>query len=157
MNQCVDLLSYVKTGRPKSFMDVVFLVDAFRGCQIKGDFIIPSLSAFQKIPVVDEILQDSNGILMWHHQLEALFGLFVTTGKIWIKLRRCINHKRFATFTYAEKLMLDNGSNLSGIIWERMVFKWTCYPSYKKALEVAKKIQRETLFSHYVSELEDER
>ena len=60
---------------PETFWDVACVVDTYRMSMMRSDklFHLPDLCP---LPIVDELLSPSRGILLWHHQLENLHRPF---------------------------------------------------------------------------------
>jgi hypothetical protein len=126
---------YLKRSAPQTFKDFLFLLDFYRGRRVGrsvGDIFDLMSHVFPKIQIVDEILEDSRGLLLWHHQLEHLFRAFYDDITKVVRLRKQINAKVPDAFDIAESLKFD-GISLADIVEERMVLGFTVSPNVKGA------------------------
>lgn len=98
-------------------LDTFNLSGAWRGTPA-GD-LTPT---FDSLPLVDALLRDSHGVLLWHHQLEALLGLFVRSAGDPATLRKGIAARRAAAFERVRAFELAPGVTLEDVIEERMTF-----------------------------------
>lgn len=131
-----DFKEFLDQIQPSGFLDHLFALDFYKLRRTVEDFIFPR--TFDYLPVVDDILQDSRGFLLWHHQLELLFrGFYDDTDKV-VNLRKGINARDPEAFEMAGSLMLG-ATSLEDVIWERMVLGHTLFQNVKGAL----------LLSHY--------
>lgn len=129
--------AYLAANQPKSFLDFLFLVDAYyQGRQKFGYPVDWDHYHFKKLAVVDDILARSKGILLWHYQLEQLFGCFYRDYEKAVEARRAVNQKRAEVFDLAENLKFNPGTSLKDVIQERMVFSVTCYPNLIGAVAI---------------------
>lgn len=127
-----DFRNYLDQIQPLGFLDHLFAVDYYKLRRTTKDLTLPN-KTFDYVPVVDDILTDTRGFLLWHHQLEWLFrAFFDDTAKV-VRLRKRINAKKPEAFELAGSLMLDNMS-LENVIWERMALGYTVFPNVKGAL-----------------------
>ena len=124
-----------------SFMDHLFALDFYKLRWHKdlevSDLVEPANSEFRQLPVVDEILKDSRGFLLWHHQLECLFRAFHDDADKAVDLRKQINTKVPEAFDLAGSLMFG-GKSLENVIRERMVLGHTVLPQCERDCDVAK-------------------
>jgi hypothetical protein len=130
---------YLAEYETNNFMDLLFLVDAYH-CSIRRfqRLIDHNQHNFNENDVVDSILKDSKGILLWHHQLENLFSLFYVDRDQAVKLRKDVNKKVADVFDLADTLRFAEGHSLKDIIDERMIYQNTCYPNFKGSLTLFK-------------------
>lgn len=113
-----DFKNYLDEIQPLGFLDHLFAVDFYKLRRTVEDFIFPR--TFDYVPVVDDILRDSKGYLLWHHQLELLFrGFYDVTDKV-VNLRKGINARDPEAFEMAGSLR-HGAMSLEDVIWERMV------------------------------------
>lgn len=68
---------YIRKENPKKLVDYMFFLDMHTRSKI-GNFNLRDVydRKFGKNVIVDEILTDSKGFLLWLYQLESLIGLF---------------------------------------------------------------------------------
>ena len=122
---------------PDEFQDLLFHLDSYYlAIQSLGHPFQWENHQFQEIKVVDDILGRSKGILLWHYQLEQLFGCFYRDHQKAVEARKAVNQKKAEVFDLAEKLKFEPGTSLNDIIWDRMVFSTTCYPNFRGTFTV---------------------
>jgi hypothetical protein len=135
--------AYLAKYRPRTLSDTVFLLDSYYlASQAFGQPIDWENYQFKKFQVVDDILAGSKAILLWHYQLEQLFGCFYRDPDKTRELRKAVNEKRVEPFDMAENLIFKTAGSLKDVIRERLVFHVTCCPNLRGAM---------TLFDHYVA------
>ena len=132
--------AYLARYRPENFADTLFVLDAyFLSMQSLGYPYRWEFCKFKKVEVVDDILGESKGILLWHHQMEQLFSCFFQEYDKDVELRKAVNKKGTEIFELAERLKFDYETTLNDVIRERMIFPVTCNPHFSGA---------HTLFRH---------
>lgn len=98
----------LEATKPESFKDFLLMVELYDGVMSRtfGLADLPRLISRELpgIPVVDEILATSRGFLLWRHQLESLFGLFIEDASQLPELCRSINQRRVEAFQLARNL-----------------------------------------------------
>jgi hypothetical protein len=128
-----DFRDYLDKTNPGTFTDLLVRVDLYDGV-IRGHCALPDLvdltyRQFPRIPMVNELLEMSSGLLLWHHQLESLFALFLTDHARIVDARRGINMKNPEAFRLAKSLKLDENLTLEDIILERMILGAVKFPN----------------------------
>ena len=127
-----DFRQHWQRHAPQRFSDVVFVIDTYRLGLLRSRPVELNHD-FQALPVVDYLLHESHGILLWHHQLENLYRLFeIRVGEA-VAFRKGVNAKKAKIFNDADQMELAPGISLSDVIWERMIFGVTSYPSLRAA------------------------
>jgi hypothetical protein len=88
---------------------------------------------FAPLPIVDLLLEDSRGALIWAHQMHSLYGLF--DGKIdaAIAFRKNVNAGRADALEGAKSMTFPEGCSLADVIQERMIFGCTKNMELRKA------------------------
>lgn len=125
--------AHLKNHQPKSVTDLVFLIDSYHLGLKRPGYTLNS-GQFRDMGVVDQILKDSKGILLWHYQLDHLFGCFYRDWNKVIELRKDLNRKKTEVFALGEQLKFDQGNTLNDVLRERMVFSVTVYPNFQGGL-----------------------
>ena len=128
-----DFKNYLNQTNPETFGDFLLRIDLYDGV-MHGYYALPDLidltyREFSTIPVVDEILEVSGGFLLWYHQLESLFALFLTDHARIADARRNINMKNPEAFRLAKSLKFDEKLSLEDVILERMVLGTVKFPN----------------------------
>lgn len=129
-----DFRDFITFHPPRSFTDLAFLLDFyhFNAVRIHHRYE-PNRLVFSPIGVVNDMLKESRGVLLWHYQLENLLRMFVSdNGKV-ARLRKGINAQRRSAYDAARGMKLEQTS-LADIITERMLFFNTCNPNARGAL-----------------------
>ena len=125
-----DLL---ETAHPESFSDLLLMVELYDGAMSGTLGLAELLDLISRkppgIPVVDEVLAMSRGFLLWRHQLESLFGLFVEDTSHLPELCRGINQRRVEAFQLARSLKFSESLSLEDLIRERMVLNHVKVPN----------------------------
>ena len=126
-----DFCQHWHRHAPQRFNDVGFLIDTYR---LGTLWSRPERNHdFRALPAVDDLLRDSRGILLWHHQLENLYRLFEICAGDAVAFRKGVHAKKAKTFDAADRLQFASGISLSDVIWERMIFGVTSHPSFRAA------------------------
>lgn len=136
---------YLEKYMTNDFQQLIFLLDSYH-CSIRKyqKLIDPTNRySFQKYDVVDSLLSNSVGVLLWHYQIENLFNLFYNCKDKIVKLRKGINHKKLDAFNIAGSLRLNDCISLEDVIDERMIYKNTCYPNHLGAFRLFKYLNKQ--------------
>ena len=108
-----DFRAYLGKYQPASFFDLLFLLDVYYQSMQKFGYPVDwDHYQFKKLEVVDDILASSNGILLWHYQLEQLFSCFYRDPEKTVEARKAVNQKRAEVFDLAGKLKFELGTSL---------------------------------------------
>ncbi len=129
-----DFRDFITFHPPRSFTDLAFLLDFyhFNATRLHHRYD-PNRLTFSPIGVVNDMLKESRGVLLWNHQLENLIRLFVADSVKVDRLRKGINAQRRSAYDAAKGMLLEKTS-LADIITERMLFFNTCNPNVRGAL-----------------------
>lgn len=131
---------FIQSNQPKCFNDILFLLDIYH-CNTKH---FPRVSVadiqntkFTYVPIVDELLKESKGFLIWKHQLENLYLLFNHNREEVDKFCSGISAlKTPEIFNIAKSLKFDNGISLEDVINERMALSFVKRPNIRGAFEL---------------------
>ena len=88
---------------------------------------------FNPNPIVDEMLKDSRGAIIWAHQIHALYSLFDSQVEKMLEFRKILNAKMSDRLREHEGRHFIDGRDLMEIIEERMIFGHTDYLNVRKA------------------------
>ncbi|MEW5735871.1 MAG: hypothetical protein AB1921_13515 [Thermodesulfobacteriota bacterium] len=129
-----DFREFITRHPPRSFTDLSFLLDFyhFNAARLHHRYN-PNRLFFSPIGIVNDMLKESRGVLLWHYQLENLLRLFVPDSDKVARLRKGINAQRRSAYDAARGMKLAKTS-LADIITERMLFFNTCNPNVRGAL-----------------------
>lgn len=129
-----DELSYfIKEYKAEGIKDFLFFLGIF--CPIRADPTIKTISQynFRKHPIVDDILAESKGLLLWDYQMECLCGLFCDIARGAVNLRKGLNIRDPRCEEMAKKYKFNEDLSLYDVINERMVMDFTGQPNYRGA------------------------
>lgn len=132
-------VNFLLEHSPKKIKDFLFLLDVYhQACIGQKETDLSKLLNIERtgLPidaVLDELLNDSNGIILWHHQLENILSLCFHNRQEVIDLRKKINAKVGEGWSLLDKAYIGDGLTLRQIITQRMVFGTTKYPNVKGA------------------------
>jgi len=142
-NDYVDLLHFKEVlfaHKPTSFWDLCVLLDIYVRRLIQRRRTLDSIIFEFKItslPIVDDILHLSKGFLLWHFQIENLFGLFETVLDARIRFRKNMNKKASTWVDEARKMLFTNNISLYDVVVDRSVplsdNEHTSNPNFKGA------------------------
>lgn len=132
-----ELKAFLKKHSRPTLTDLLFFNDAYNRCRSYGIETRSIYSRrFKANEVVDNILKDSRGVILWHHQLEHLLRLFYVDSRKVIQIREGLNCKRRDYWKLTEKLHFDNNTSLCDVLNERAILSdrsLTIPPRYKFA------------------------
>ncbi len=138
--QSTKFRSYIEINKPKCFMDLLILIEfnwlgIERAQEFQKDFKSPS---FRAVPIVDELLKESNGFLLWDYQIIKLYSLFNGEMEKAVSFQKNYNQKRIEFEDVAEKLLFNNGITLADVIYERSILGLAKKPKLKGAYNLYK-------------------
>ena len=126
-------LEYLRKFDLTNFMDILFAIDSYTLANLFAQHKIPDLNfTFKNNSIIDSILKESQGAIIWHHQLENLYLFHRNIKEEAIEFRKDILKKRASVFDLASKIHIDQNNTLENIINVRMVFGGTMMPSLKE-------------------------
>lgn len=102
-----------------------------------GDDPLANWPSFTPHPLVDEILKESRGALLWAHQMHSLYGLFESSHVKALAFRSAVNSRRADWIKAATGRYFIDGQDLMDIVWERMIFHHTGYLNTRMAYLVS--------------------
>ena len=128
-------LDYIKKFELTYFMDIVFAIDTYTLTNLFGKNRVLDLK-FKNHSIIDSILKESQGAIIWHHQLENLYLFHRNDKNEATELRKNILKKRASTFELASKIKVDQNTTLNDVINNRMVLGGTIVPSMKEGNKI---------------------
>tara|TARA_B100001964_G_C14115689_1_gene545973 strand:- start:159 stop:788 length:630 start_codon:yes stop_codon:yes gene_type:complete len=130
---------WLESNKPKCFKDILFCFDTYF-CGRKGrmDKINLKKPSFKANPVVDDLLRESNGFLLWDYQIIKLYCLFDLDREKADMFRKYFNKKRREFEEIAGKLLFNNGMTLKDVIWERSILGVVKAPNLKGSYDLYK-------------------
>ena len=132
---------YLEAAKPVRFKDYLFLTDLYRLVLDRlspkdlsaSDLVELSERKFDPVPIVDEILEDSRGFLLWRWQLESLVRAFYCEQDRVLRLCRGINNNLCNAWDETHSLKFGTRS-LYSILVERRALPFTILPNIKGAV-----------------------
>ena len=128
------LQTFLDQSPPRSYMDALFLLDYFLN---EGPCVEnvpdPRSLRFPARDVVDGLLRDARGMLLWSYQLEALIRLAGLAGTETACLRRDVSARRADALDRLKQLRIPGGETLFDVAMERMRYGYVISPNYRGA------------------------
>ncbi len=122
-----DLKNFIKAWQPKTFSDLC-MVFSFYTASLFKDYTITAEDKFamaepfpSQNPIVDSILSETKGYLLWDYQMEKLIGIFEPSGKVRREIIKDSYLRRDAFQKWASTKILDNSLSLYDVIEQRMI------------------------------------
>jgi len=119
---------YIEKYHPRSFKETLFYLDLYphKPEEIIGDF---RAGRSTTAGVIESMLKDTRGVLLWHHQLEDMINLFVRDRTEIMALRKGINAKRPEAIKFLTQINIEKNLTLLDFIQNRMIRGYTRYPN----------------------------
>lgn len=131
-----QFINYLREYSPKDFEGLLFLIDAYpiNIKALREDFYHGQSPLFE---VMESILKPSQGIILWHYQLENILKLFFHPTEVGL-LRREFGGKIPETLEKLKSFSIDHSLSLVDFISNRMyVFRqYTKSPDIMGAYEL---------------------
>ena len=116
-----DLGKFLSSMKTFGLMDLLFFIDTRHRCKCFGMDLWKVISrTFKEEDVINTVLKDSRGILLWHYQLDNLIRLSCAKSYRVEEIRNGLNHMKEKYWKMSKKLRVDGGDRLYDIIKERM-------------------------------------
>jgi len=127
---------------PKGYWDYVFALDTYdhlcpESRRFRTDDPEPKLSP-EASAIVEPILSQSRGFILWHFQLEHLIGLFDARAERCRTLRQDFNAKRPNAEAWMAKQLIDRNRTLYNFVVGRTLICGTLVPSLEGALALSR-------------------
>lgn len=119
---------YIEKYHPRSFQETLFYLDLYphKPEEIIGDFQTGRSTA---AGVIESMLKDTRGVLLWHHQLEDMVNLFVRDRTEIMALRKGINAKRPEAIEFLTQILIEKDLTFLDFIQNRMICGYTHHPN----------------------------
>lgn len=116
-------------------MDLVFLLDFYHvNATRMGHRLRPDRCLSMPMDILENLLPESRGFLIWHFQLENLIRFFVAENSEATRLLKEINAGKSETHGLIGTYRLSSETSLLELITEKRVFCTTCRPNVHGAL-----------------------
>jgi hypothetical protein len=146
-----ELKIFIERHEARTFTDFLFFVSLaspFSSYTVDLTVYNPTVEmlsnySFEQDPVVEGILKDTRGLLLWNYQLDNLLGLFSDHSK-WIRrMAKGINTRDSRVENKVRQLKINNKASLLDLINERMVMGFTNEPPTRGAYILFKTLSGE--------------
>jgi hypothetical protein len=124
-------VKYIQKYKPQSFKEILFFLDLYSIELPDINRLYQSKSKMAK--VIESILEDSRGLILWHQQFEDIISLFVRDRNSVVSIRKGINAKRNEDIEILKQFKIDEITTLLEFINERMLRGHTRYPNIQGA------------------------
>tara|TARA_B100002003_G_C14026075_1_gene494722 strand:+ start:130 stop:762 length:633 start_codon:yes stop_codon:yes gene_type:complete len=130
----------IESSQPQCLKDLLLILEIYccdmeYAHKYREKFKKPS---FKAVPIVDELLKESNGFLLWDYQIINLYNLFDEDRKKAESFQKHFNQKKQEFGNIARKLIFDNGISLENAILERSILGYVKAPKLKGAYNLYK-------------------
>jgi hypothetical protein len=110
----------LRIGGIHTLFDAHFALEAYYYAKLMGDEPADPKPDFPQDPLVDDLLRDSRGWLLWQYQLENICGTILRDRPAAIEMRRRLNQKRSEAWEWADSIGLPSGRSLGEVMWSRL-------------------------------------
>ncbi|MDD5450286.1 MAG: hypothetical protein PHT49_00060 [Desulfovibrionales bacterium] len=119
---------YIEKYYPRSFKETLFYLDLYPH---KPEEIIGGFHSGRSTTagVMELMLKDTRGILLWHQQVEDMINLFVRDRTKIMALRKDINAKRPEAIEFLTQIHIEKNLTLMDFIQNRMIRGYTRHPN----------------------------
>jgi hypothetical protein len=127
-----DFRDYLREHEPEDYGDVLYLLDMYRPrlrfpeLEIDVSPVQPELTS-RVGAIIEWILLDSRGHLLWHHQMESIAALFFPTAKARVLLRKGVNGKRLEASFHLHRVVVQEEWALDRVVEQRLQRGDICY------------------------------
>jgi hypothetical protein len=137
------LQSYISNLINPSFNELLFIVTLLPYHESDIMNPLPEYPYESKTPnLIDELLKDTKGYLVYHHQLEQLIAMANSCGiPEAVAIRKAIGKREAESLKLLNKIFIDKQS-ISQIMRERMFNPFTFYPNFVGAYILFKTITK---------------
>ncbi len=130
-------VEYLMRIEPKGFMDVMFALDTY-------NYLCPDVFGFRTEEpepqlgpgmsgVIEPLLSDSRGFIVWHYQLEHICGLFHGSVEFCRQIRKGFGAKHPSARAWMEQREVEDDLSLYCFILLRTMIGGTMVPSLEGA------------------------
>lgn len=116
--------NFIIKEKTETFWDIVFLLGIY---DLEMNYRASGLNIFNldyninTLPIVDDILTLSRGLLLWKFQLEHLAGLFLPKPRDRIQFRKDFNARASTWRSEAQNMMFSKNISLYDIVKDRII------------------------------------
>lgn len=139
----IPFRDFITRLAPKTWKEVVFGFSLYQRCIpewtmpdrcVRKDPLwidpIQNWPRFRPTKIVDALLNDSRGGLIWAEQLHGLYLVCDANREAAIRFRKALHGRRPEAQAQLDDLHLPDGTSLEEVIDERMLFGFTRHPDY---------------------------
>jgi hypothetical protein len=114
--------AYLDGLHGRSFSDAIYAVETYYQAKRTGCGLPDPYPLRPAEPVIDDLLRESRGWLLWQFQLENVCGLFMSSRTRAMEFRRRLNQRHPDAWREAARMRTMSGRTLDDVLEERMVF-----------------------------------
>ena len=136
-----DFKNFLQAGNLKTFNDILVLLTIYfslddHATVDNGRCSLPLKPFPVQDPVVDSILYESKGYLMWQYQLVKFIGLFESDIDIINRISPMIRLRKQLDFEWLETKYIHTGLSLKKVFEERMILDRVYQPKMHSAFRL---------------------
>lgn len=138
-----DFNEYLMQFDITRFKDLLFALDSYWVSYAVRKYKNASFEYnFKPHTIIDDFLNESHGLLLWHHQLENLFLFYKNDREKAVEFRKDILKRKADAFDLARKIIIYSELTAEDIIKERMLPAGTISPSFREAIKLYKYLNK---------------
>ena len=128
----IGFIDYIEKHKPDSFQEILFLLDLYPR---DPETLTVNFSQFKPSmgEVIEYLLKDSKGVILWHYQLENILNIFFTKRAEVLSIRKGINAKKADVIERVNKFHISETTTLWDFIFSIMCLGYTVYPNIQGA------------------------
>jgi len=133
-----DFKLFLLYAKPKTFNDLLIILSVYFSL-VYGKYVVPllPLKPFpSQGPIVDMILRETNGHLVWVYQLEKLIGLFEPNIATIMDQVKAVRRRDETVFEWMATKFVCNGLTLKDIVEKRMLLGQVHRPEMQAAFKL---------------------
>lgn len=129
----------IESRPPQTFNDCVYITTIFDPFAVFMP--LQNRNPFERTPgsdsIIDSILEESRGNLVYHHQVEILYRMHNGCSPAKAQLfRKDLWRRKDWAKAEADIIQMYDGTTLSEIIKKRLLFDFTFYPAYLEGMNL---------------------
>jgi len=133
-----DFKLFLLYAKPETFNDLLIILRVYFSL-IYGKYVVPLLPLkpfSSQDPIVDTILHETNGHLVWVYQLEKLIGLFEPNIATIMDQVKAVRRRDETVFEWMATKFVCNGLTLKDIVEKQMLLGQVHRPEMQAAFKL---------------------
>ena len=151
-----DFKIFLLYAMPKTFNDLLIILRVYFSLIYDkyAETTLPLQPFPSQYPVVDLILRETNGYLVWIYQLEQLIGLFEPNNATIMNHVKAVREKAPAVFGWMATKFVSEGLTLLNIVEKRMLLGEVHRPKMQAALRLYRLLFTNKIYANETTRIE---